>query len=218
MTLMATDCGFTLDHYRDILEALKKRRLMLFRDVDTSSVKIDPIVIIRHDVDFSVEAAFEMAQLEHQLGVYSTYFIRIDARYYNPFELTNLQKLQQILKLGHDIGLHYSTAHAELQDVSLHESVGRQLRALRELLGHNIIAGAPHEHSRSGVDIKDLLGHTPLTVDAYEPRFVKEMKYISDSSGRWRDGCACEWLDVTSDLCILVHPFWWYKQTPLERF
>lgn len=213
-------CSFHLAHYREILDALRRDfSLMLYRDVRAGPP--DParrVAILRHDLDFSIEAALEVARLEHEAGARATYFVRLDARYYNPLHLPNFQGLRRIVDWGHDVGLHYSTGIATVTGERPPDVVRRQLETLRGFLRHDVVVGAPHEPARQRLDSRDLARDAGLAIDAYDPRFVADMKYVSDSAGRWRDGCACEWLDRAGNLTILTHPFWWYAETPLERY
>jgi hypothetical protein len=49
--------------------------------------------------------------------------------------------------------------------------------------------------------------------DAYDSRFFKEIKYISDSGQYWREGCMCHHVGVDDRMQILVHPEWWGEKT-----
>ncbi len=48
-------------------------------------------------------------------------------------------------------------------------------------------------------------------VNTYENRFMKDCKYISDSSGQWKEGCPCHVLadGVYPRVQLLTHPLWW---------
>ena len=48
-------------------------------------------------------------------------------------------------------------------------------------------------------------------INAYEPAFFREIKYLSDSKGTWREGCICQWLQDSSlaHFQVLTHPIWW---------
>jgi len=58
-------------------------------------------------------------------------------------------------------------------------------------------------------------------LNAYGPRFVKDMGYCSDSRGAWQFGGPLEQPAVREKraLQLLVHPFWWQDPptTPVER-
>jgi hypothetical protein len=45
---------------------------------------------------------------------------------------------------------------------------------------------------------------------SYSNEFTKEMKYLSDSSGIWREGCCCKHLGNHDRFQILTHPEWWF--------
>lgn len=64
---------------------------------------IEYSIILRHDVDHAVERALKMAQLEHRLGVKSTYYFRKVKGVFNK----NI--IKEIANLEHEIGYHYET-------------------------------------------------------------------------------------------------------------
>lgn len=92
----------------------------------------EPHVALRHDVDHSIENAFAMANVEHQLGIRSTYYLLHpdgDITRENYFGCVEGGKLiiaptlfdwaNRLLDLGHEVGLHNDL-------VSLALSTGRQ--------------------------------------------------------------------------------------------
>ncbi len=62
-----------------------------------------PTCILRHDVDRQPETALAMAQLEHRLGIRSSYYFRFVKGVYSP------KIIKAIYDLGHEIGYHYET-------------------------------------------------------------------------------------------------------------
>lgn len=68
-------------------------------------------VILRHDVDFSLEAALRFAELEYKNGVQSTYFILLSTGFYNPLHKKARDILKEIKVMGHEIGLHFDEAN-----------------------------------------------------------------------------------------------------------
>jgi len=61
---------------------------------------------LRHDVDYSIDAALEMAFIENYYGFTSTYFILPYASYWNDTRL--ISKILQIQDFGHEIGIHFN--------------------------------------------------------------------------------------------------------------
>src|SRR4029077_14225466 len=71
-TWAAMSCRFDMPHYRELLEAAKAG------GYDWASFDRHPRprdLFLRHDVDLSLEAALELARVEHELGVRATYFL-----------------------------------------------------------------------------------------------------------------------------------------------
>ena len=103
---------FSLDIYRELLEALQRHGYELIsyadyrHDVMASSRQKKKFVILRHDVDAKPENSLKTAQIEHALGAKATYYFRCGKESNNP------AVIKAIVKLGHEIGYHY-------EDVSL---------------------------------------------------------------------------------------------------
>lgn len=90
-----------------------------FVTLDMSRGLLEPHVALRHDVDWSIEQAYAMAKLEHQLGIRSTYYLLhpdglltdrnyfghvVDGRLVISKELFDWAS--RLLDLGHEVGLH----------------------------------------------------------------------------------------------------------------
>ena len=64
------------------------------------------LCILRHDVDRLRPNALQLAQIKHSLGIRGTYYFRIVPESYD------LEIMEKIARLGHEVGYHY-------EDVSL---------------------------------------------------------------------------------------------------
>jgi len=58
-------------------------------------------VLLRHDIDRVPANALAMAELEHQLGISSTYYVRTISSVYRE------SLLHRLHELGHEVGYHY---------------------------------------------------------------------------------------------------------------
>ena len=77
---------FSFKEYSDNINRIRKYLpIVRFDDVKPTSKKY---CVIRHDVEFSIERALELAKVEHTLGVSSTYVFQICNNNYNPFSWT----------------------------------------------------------------------------------------------------------------------------------
>jgi hypothetical protein len=217
------ECGFTFHHYRDMILLAKKKgyAFSTFRDhTDKNNEK--RLILLRHDVDFNLRNALTFAELESKSGIVSTFFIRVHAPF-NVFSYDNYPILKKIISLGHEIGLHYEpdffTLLNEGDDV---QTFNRERSVLENIINEKISGISLHEPNRglwTRPKERLLLKKLKLEYSAYQPKFVKELKYISDSGGKWKEGCFCEFIkkDVPK-LCVLTHPVWWFNKSPIENY
>jgi len=177
-------CEFSLGHYRDLLEAAQTG------GYDWASFDRHPRtgdVFLRHDVDLSLEAALEMARLEHELGVRATYFLMTESGFYNLESHVGRYTQRQLRQWGHAVGLHAVYPRAELDR-----------RFDKVVAWHNPDPPFMSEPIGGAVNVME------------EPYFTPG-HYRSDSNQHWREGCpheelaagAFEWLQ------LLVHPEIW---------
>ena len=198
------NCNFTYKHYVEMLELAKKKGYKILPLCEYNP-KHKKVIYLRHDVDTSPEKAETLAFIEKSMGIKSSYFILLHGDF-NPLSFQNLNYIKLIQSLGHEIGLHYFNMGIDIQT---------EKRILESVLNKKIKGFCCHEPTRCGGFNMKAKG----LYNAYEDRFLKDIKYISDSGARWRDGCLCKFLnDLYPRICVLIHPEWWYKNNPLERF
>jgi len=201
-------CDLSYSHYKAILEnALSADYRFsgfhtLPRDIETK----ERLIYLRHDVDSSLSRAVPLARIEAELGVQSTYFVMVNSPIYTLFEEESLALMQEIKALGHWVGLHVDSAI--MPHIGLH-SIDELARNLLVALAPFIDLTRVASFHRPGSEI---LGKSFETfVSTYEPRFFSQIKYLSDSRGKWREGCPCEALKGGRypQLQLLMHPIWW---------
>lgn len=165
-------------------------------------------LILRHDVDMSLDLALEMARLEADLQVRSIYFVLLSSEFYNPFSQAGRRSLAAITECGHQIGLHFDPSlylgdRAQLDAAAVNE-VGR----LQDLLGQPVEMISFHRPAQVLLGDPDPIGGI---VHAYQPRFFNSMGYVSDSRGRWGHGHPLDHVAVCEGkaLQLLTHPIWW---------
>ncbi len=204
------DRDFTLAHYREILAAITASHPTLSfgeaAPLGRALLERDRFVLMRHDVEFSLEAALVLAEADHQAGVRSTFFLQFGSDY-NIFEPESAVIVQRLLELGHDLGLHY--------DLGLLERSGndpaRVARTMIELMetfwSTKIHAASPHMPMRAGRTLE-----IPGVVDVYQPLYFTEIKYLSDSTQAWREGVVTSLLDRYDRIQLLTHEYHWSEQ------
>jgi len=202
---------FTYDAYVNLLNFLRSRyRIVPFREV---SKACEPFLILRHDVDGSLEAALEMARLEKDLGVSSTYFVLFSHKLYNLLEKDALNTVKEILKCGHEVGLHYEVESYESYGRGLEETLKKEVELLQYLLDVRVYSIACHNVSLCGDPFRDVdTGY----INASDPELCE--LYVSDSSRAW---CLEDLSRLLSFSCgrvqLLIHPFLWTRKACSRR-
>jgi hypothetical protein len=178
-------CPFDLVHYGELLEAANAGGYRFARFGEGPE---QGDLFLRHDVDISLAAAVEMAELEASLGVQATYLLMPESVFYNLASEEGTAAIGRFRELGHPVGLH-----------AVHPNVELDGRFDPVVSWHN-----PRPEYMS----EDI----PGAVNAYGPRyFAPPDRYRSDSNQRWRGGCPHEQLrhGAFPWLQILIHPEIW---------
>ncbi|MCH8288969.1 MAG: hypothetical protein IID12_07680 [Candidatus Marinimicrobia bacterium] len=213
------NCNFSHAHYKACLQnALENGyEFLKMNDVEVKRNK-EKTIVMRHDEDLSLPAMHYLAEIEGELGINSTYFVRLHAKNYNLLSYDSYTSLHEIIKMGHEIGFHYELhCHPELS--SREEEIFTNSKSLLEsILGIEITGMSYHEPSRSMKSDEKRPLPPGIEYEAYEDKFMKNHKYISDSSAHWREGCMCRHINKEDNLYILTHGFWWFKESPAENY
>lgn len=180
-------------------------------------------LILRHDIDNSIEQAVKIARIDAATGCSSTFFLRVHALGYNLLSLPSLQIIKEIEELGHEVQLHLEGGLSEWLGGSNLDWANKQKDVYEAAVGKELKGFSTHEPARfGGIDFANELLEVwspSVNYHAYESRFMMpEMKYLSDSSGRWREGHFGLWVDKEPLLQVLTHPFWWFEKTPAENY
>ena len=145
-------------------------------------------MILRHDVDLSLDAALRMAELEHDAGASATYFLMTESVFYNLDSSEGVAAIARLRELGHRVALHAVYPNAPLDErfdpvVAWHNPDPEYMRA-------------PLADGRINV--------------MQEPWF-DPATYRSDSNQHWRSGCPHDDLRAGAFpwLQLLTHPEIW---------
>ncbi len=198
---------YTMDHYESLLREIRAagREFVgfdAFRDAAPGSV------VLRHDVDLSLERARAMARCEAELNVRSTYCFLLTTPLYDLGTPAGQATLDELRKLGHDVALHFDTHHhfdGRPDRETLVDRVRSEVAALERL------ADAPVETVSFHVPPDWVLNESYGEFrNAYAPRFFGEVGYVSDSSQKWCDEPPFP-DGVPETFQLLVHPGLWYE-------
>jgi hypothetical protein len=174
--------GWDLNAYAALLDAASGYRFTHFghqpRDGD---------LFLRHDVDLSLDAALQVAELESERGISATYFLMTRSAFYNLDSPEGERSVARLRELGHRVGLHALHPHIDLDD-----------RFDPVLAWHN---PEPHFMSEPVDGLANVMS----------PPWFDPERYRSDSNQHWRSGDPTEGLarHEFDWLQLLIHPEIW---------
>ena len=177
--------------------------------------------LLRHDVDADLNAAVKMAQVENKLSIKATYFLMLRSPLYNLMSRASQKNAEEILKLGHDIGLHYDQGFDESRSVSLLSSkrqIAEQSAWIENFLHCKVTAVSFHQPNKTILKTNFSFGPR---VNTYDKNLLQVFRYLSDSNRK-----ICFWVPTSKrmilrsesyvfkkwypeNLQILIHPMWW---------
>ncbi|MGI5977547.1 MAG: hypothetical protein ACOX68_07620 [Candidatus Limivicinus sp.] len=197
---------FDYKSYRGLIDMLREGGYVI---ADYHSYEKYPrCVILRHDIDTSIEKAVEMAELEASLGVSSTYFVLLSSELYNTASKRSKEGLKRIAGLGHELGLHYDeTVYGDIPAAEVISSIKKEADILSSLLDREITTVSMHRPSKKTLESNLQI---PGMINSYGDVFFRGFKYLSDSRCRWREPVEEIIKSGTySRLHILTHAFWY---------
>lgn len=227
---------FTLTCYQTLCDAItaSRYRVMTFREYFEGGSPDTGVILLRHDVDENIRFSMDMAELEHQHGIRSTYYFRMKNKTFVP------QVMDRMESFGHEIGYHYETL--DKCKGNMDEAIrlfSKELSVFRRK--YDVKTACMHGNPLSKYDNRDiwnsckisdfgLLGEPYLSLDY--GRFA----YYSDSGRSWSSEklkikdtvkanqkvaikSTYELADVLDrlypmNICILTHPERWNKNVP----
>ena len=197
---------FSLASYGALLSALTDRG---YKDQDFSNAgPTSQDIILRHDLDFDLEAALPIAKIESTLGLRATYFVLVRSEFYNPFSDTGQKVISSLIDSGHEIGLHLDAFLYGNDLASLEAAADKESGLLESFYGIDVSVLSFHR------PLKRLLGYDKTIggrLHTYQPRFFSDIGYCSDSRGEWHHGYPLDHPAVSAKtaLQLLTHPIWW---------
>lgn len=215
---------FTVENYKKILEFAKQHyKFYGYEDIPV----FNNGVIWRHDIDYSVNRAYRLSEIEKGYDVKATYFVMLHSEFYNIFEKDIGKLLRGIVRNGGSIGLHFEPAYYDLTDkdiLKMNDDIKREKELLETIIECPITSFSFHNPDVNGdfTNLEDeIIGGL---INVYSKKIRTKFRYCSDSNGYWRFSRLEDFLKEQSGkenakLHILTHPAWWQDtvMTPRER-
>jgi hypothetical protein len=189
---------FSLDSYRALLKVAIDGG---FEAVSFNQASWPPkAMLLRHDVDYSLEMAVELARVNAELGVAGTFFILARGHAYNPTSRASVERIEALVTLRQRLGLHVAGGD---------DNIARDFEYLSEQFPlepvfswHNPNPAILEKHREREV----IAGLT----NVYSTRFLDDALYCSDSNfGRTYADLASAFGTGRVAVHLLVHPINW---------
>lgn len=208
---------FSYKEYKEIIQIIKESgRMANFKQARGK----DQFIIMRHDVEFSVDRAFALSKLELSMDFTSTYFFQWTNNSYNILSRRNQEMIKKIREMGHHVGLHFAlNGLTDMEEVR--RQIRKEIRILSEMFGFPITQFSIHRPSKEVLRENIKL---PGVLNAYQDDFFTfaeevdgstelKVKYMSDANHIWRYGYPDRENVLGHDkVQILTHPFAWTEK------
>ena len=177
-------------------------KFVFFDSLDSNKKEI----ILRHDVDFDCELAWELAKIENSFGIKANYFFLLFNDAYNPFCFKNIELIKKIKKMGHQISLHFDPS---IYGDDFKRGLLREISLFEEFFETKIKIISIHKPNDFFIKSNSLINGIEHT---YLDKYFSKIKYLSDSTGRWRFGYPLDSIEFKEgkSFQILIHPIWWF--------
>jgi len=212
---------FSYAEYRNIITLVKHNLpIMDFSEVND---EVDSFCVLRHDIEFSIDRALEMARIEHDdLGVHSTYTVQLRNNTYNALSQKNIEAIGEIEEMGHYIGLHQNPP-SDIPDDQLIDYIMKDIETLEHYYGFEVDRFAFHRCG-SNPGILEKYVEVPGKINCYAEDFFhyfsgdkpKDLRvhYLADSNHQWKYGhpLHIDYYDLPQKMQLLTHPYSWSEE------
>ena len=166
------------------------------------------LLLLRHDVDYSLEMALELARVNAGLGVRGTFFVLLRSQVYNLLSSQSREAVAGIAALGQHVALHAATrpggADAEADLAADFGFARRDVPSMSPVFSwHNPTPELLERHLAA----ETVAG----LINAYARAYTRDITYLSDSNMRnsVEDFLAALGLPGRPALQLLFHPLNW---------
>jgi hypothetical protein len=207
---------FTWVQYKQFLEIISQEKFLVLplNEMRNTYSNTKVVIGLRHDVDFNVFKALEMANIEKKYGIRATYYLLTTAEYYGRITNLGLVKshgigtvIKKIYQTGAEIGIHNDLLTVMIQFNLEPFQFNQEELEFYKSLGIPVYGTAAHGSPIAKQTVPNYqifsdfaqsetvryLGHEyPLGLHnlkeygfQYESYFIDFKTYFSESGGRW---------------------------------
>jgi len=167
-------------------------------------------LILRHDVDWSIDLAYKFSRIEKKNSKFSTYYILMTSDLYNPFSNESKKIIKNMLDEGFEIGLHFDpTIYGDISEKELEEKFHNEKDIFESAFNFKI-----QSYSLHNPYIHGKFPNFEGVINAYNTDIFSDECYISDSSFSFRGKDPKEFIKKSKDQLVqfLAHPAHYFSQ------
>ncbi|MBN2239590.1 MAG: hypothetical protein JW712_07440 [Dehalococcoidales bacterium] len=174
---------YSLSKYSSVCHAINNANYssVTFTEFLSAKTSHDKTIILRHDVDRKIGNALEMAKLEYEHNIKSTYYFRMNPSTFVP------KIIHEIELLGHEIGYHYEVLDKAKGNYSLaYDIFIKELNEIRKVADVKSIC--MHGNPLTKWDNRDIWGKyrfQELGVVGEAYLSISDVIYLSDTGRTW---------------------------------
>lgn len=208
---------FSFNEYKKIILNYKD----IIKDFKNINRATKSFCLIRHDVEFSVDRALELAKIDYSLGIRSSFFFQVRNSCYNGISNDSIQKIKKIIDFKHFVGLHLYITNIKNNKKLIRKELINQVKTLELAIGKKIDRISIHRPSKWILQQKKDL-FQPY-INTYSDLYFefgenpKTIKYYADSNHTWNYGYPINKFDKYKKFQILLHPDEWSKSGADQR-
>lgn len=207
--------NFSYKEYGEIINSIQEYLPII--DYNEVTDLTEKFCVIRHDVEFSVDRAHNLALYEQSLGIKTSFMFQIRNNCYNTFSDQNLAKIKSIASMGHKIGLH---AHMDaLKDINyIEDYIINDINILSLFTGLNIDRFSFHRPKKEYLKLNLIINNI---INTYEKKYFHfneklynlNVTYLADSQHKWSYGHPLNLnIESINKLQINSHPYSWTEK------
>ena len=186
---------FNLKGFTKILTFAKEKK-----NVRRFDEPLDNACYLRHDVDFSLNNALIISEIESEREIKANFFVLVTSPVYNINSLKSVNILRQISSNGHLIGLHFDPSLYSPEECL--ENSLKEIAILENVLEQKVTSVSIHNPSVHGNFFE-----IPEYINAYSTEYFNSGNYLSDSAYEFKTDPIKFIADSdNSSIQILLHP------------
>ncbi|MDA9792193.1 hypothetical protein N9C15_00905 [Schleiferiaceae bacterium] len=186
----------------------------------------EKVFILRHDFDKKPQNCDIFINVERELGVRSTTYVRVANNEYNPFSYIVYPKLKKAEEEGFEFGLHSNfLEYAKFTGMRTEDVLTREWKALSAFF--NIEGIACHRdinytyNSLPWIEENSsFINDIGIKYQAYDEKLMSSVLYVNEGLNPhlcWRTITPEEAISTGKSICLLTHNHWWYYDFPFEE-